>query len=395
MRESLPLVNRTYMILHVDMDAFFAAIEQLDRPELRGKAILVGHDGPRGVVTTASYEARPYGCHSAQPMSIARRLCPHAIIVPVRGERYREVSRQVFDILHSVTPLVEPVSIDEAYLDVTGCERLMGDAVAIAKHIRHRIRQELHLTASVGVAPNKFLAKLASDMNKPDGLTVILAEDVDRVLPPLPVSKIWGLGPAAAAKFAELGVRTIADLRTMPLERLTRHFGSAGEHYHRLAHGIDDRRVTPDQQAKSIGEENTFTYDVAERNHVRQVLLGHVEQVARRLRRHGLSARRVTLKIRFGDFETITRSQTLATATNVTSELWQVASGLFDRWADQEFQPVRLIGMTAGELTTGPDQLGLFPDAGRDRQKRLDAVTDEITRRFGKAVIRRGGPPAR
>ncbi len=378
------------MILHVDMDAFFAAIEQLDQPELRGKAILVGYDGPRGVVTTASYEARPYGCHSAQPMSVARRLCPHAIVVPVRGQRYREVSRQVFDILHSVTPDVEPLSIDEAFLDVSGCERLMGDAVTIARHIRQRIRDEVQLTASVGVAPNKFLAKLASDMDKPDGLTVIRAEDVDRVLPPLPVTKIWGLGPAAAARMADLGVRTIGDLRAMPIERLTRHFGSAGEHYHRLAHGIDNRRVTPDQQAKSIGEENTFAYDVPQREHVRSVLLEHVEQVARRLRRHGLAARRVTVKIRFGDFQTVTRSQTLTQPTHVTAELWQAAATLFDRWADQAFQPVRLIGMTAGELTPAQGQLGLFNDADRDRQQRLDAATDEIARRFGKQGIRRG-----
>jgi len=379
------------MILHVDMDAFFAAIEQLDQPELRGKAILVGYDGPRGVVTTASYEARRFGCHSAQPMAVARRLCPHAVIVPVRGQRYREVSRQVFDILHDITSQVEPLSIDEAFLDVSDCTRMLGDATAIAHLIRRRIAETTQLTASVGVAPNKFLAKLASDMHKPDGLTIIEPHDIDRILLPLPVTKIWGVGPAAAERMAQLGVKTIADLRHIPLPRLTKHFGSAGEHFHQLAHGIDSRRVTPDQQAKSIGEENTFIQDVADVEHVRAVLLGHVEQVARRLRRHRLIARRITVKIRFGDFQTITRSTTLRAPTDVTRELWQEAAQLFDRWTAGEFAPVRLIGATASHLTAGQEQMSLFEDPAHQRQRRLDAATDEIARRFGKSMIQRGG----
>jgi DNA polymerase-4 len=373
-------------ILHLDMDAFFASVEQHDHPELRGKPLLIGHDGPRGVVATASYDARPFGCRSAMPMVTAKRLCPQAIVLPVRGERYREVSEQMFAILEEYSPLIEPLSIDEAFLDLTGTERALGDPIAVARQMKDRIRQELGVTASVGVAPNKFLAKLASDMNKPDGLTVIREEDVDRVLPPLPVTKLWGIGPATAAKLEPLGIRMIGDLRAWPLDSLRRYLGSEAERYVQLASGIDDRPVVPDRQAKSIGHEQTFGVDVEDRDEVRRVLLGEVEQVGARLRRHGLQARGVSLKIRFGDFETISRSATLKLATNITGELWQAAKGLFEAWP---FQPVRLIGVTAEKLTAGEEQAELFVDVGREKQRKLDAVADQINAKFGK---RRIGP---
>src|SRR5947207_9729193 len=219
-------------ILHIDMDAFFAAIEQLDNPELRCKPILVGSNDLRGVVTTASYEARPFGCHSAQPMAVAKRLCPQAIIVPTRFSRYREVSQRLFEIFDEFSPLVQPLSIDEAFLDLSGTEAAHGgaSAVEIARRLKQRVRDELHLTASVGVAPNKFLAKLASDLEKPDGLTVINAEDIDRVLPPLPVTRLWGVGPKTAEELNRAGIRTIGDVRRVGLDWLKHRFGESGEH---------------------------------------------------------------------------------------------------------------------------------------------------------------------
>jgi DNA polymerase-4 len=377
-------------ILHVDMDAFYAAVEQLDRAELRARPVLVGHDGPRGVVTTASYEARPFGCRSAQPMAVAKRLCPQAIVVPVRFARYHEVSAQVFDILDDFTPLIEPLSVDEAFLDCTGSTRLLGDGPTIARAIRRRIHDEIGITASVGVAPNKFLAKLASDLNKPDGLTVITRDDVDRILPPLSVAKIWGIGPKTATKLKSLAINTIGDIRLIPLEVLAERFGEEGERYWRLARGIDDRPVVPDAEAKRIGHEQTFGTDLTDPEEVRGVLLGQVEQVARRLRRHGLRARTVHLKIRDGAFHTITRATTLHEPTDSTKELWDASRAIFETWASGSFKPVRLIGMSASNLTAAPVQLGLFADRARERQSRVDVALDRINAKFGKTAIRRG-----
>lgn len=376
-------------ILHVDMDAFFAAVEQRDHPALRHKPLLIGHDGPRGVVATASYEARRFGCHSAQPMVIAKGLCPDAIIVPVRGERYREVSRQMFAILDEFSPLIEPLSIDEAFLDLTGTERLLGAPDKVARRLKQRIRTNLDLTGSVGLAPNKFLAKLASDMNKPDGLTIIGLEDIDRILLPLPIMKLWGLGKATATRLEPLGVKLIGDLRQQPMSWLKRHFGSGADRYFNLARGIDNRPVVPDREAKSIGHEQTFEVDVHDPEEVRWVLFDQAEQVARRLRKHGLHAHGIALKIRFGEFETISRSLTLHDPTDVTAELWQAARGLFDKWAEH-FQPVRLIGMTAERLVKGEGQMKLFCDPNRERQREVDRIADRINARFGGTRIKRG-----
>jgi DNA polymerase-4 len=380
-------VESSRTILHVDMDAFFASVEQLDNPDLRGKPVLVGHDGPRGVVAAASYESRVFGCRSAQPMAVARRLCPNAIIVPVRHQRYRELSQAVFAIFDEFSPVVEPLSIDEAFLDLTGTERLLGEASAVAARMKSEIKFRTGLTASIGIAPNKFLAKLASDLQKPDGLVVIRAEDVDRMLPPLPVTKLWGIGAATASKLAEIGIKTIADLRRTPAELLSRYLGSDGARYTNLAHGIDNRAVTPDREAKSIGHEHTFEADLIHPEDVRRVLLDEVEQVAHRLRRYNLQTRGVSLKIRFGNFQTITRSETLDVATSATDELWKAAQSIFDAWT---FQPVRLIGLTADRLGR-EEQLPLFGNAGREKQTKLDTVADKINTRFGKRTIRRGG----
>jgi len=372
------------------MDAFFASVEQLDDPRLRGKPVLVGHDGPRGVVAAASYESRVFGCHSAQPMSVAKRICPHAIIVPGRHARYREVSQKVFELFERVTPRVEPLSIDEAFLDLTGTERLLGPADAVARKLKHDIRATTGLTASIGVAPNKFLAKLASDLEKPDGLTIITPENLDRILLPLPISKLWGVGPKTAQKLEGIGIRTFADVRRMPPELLSARFGEEGDRYRRLAFGQDDREVIADSSAKSIGQEQTFGTDVADLEELRRVLLAQAEQVGHRLRRHGLRARSVVVKIRYGDFETITRSTTLEQPTDITQDLYRAGRELFDRWAARSFQPVRLIGLTASRLSTDAGQMHLFTQGESDRHRRLDQALDRINDRFGKSVIRRG-----
>jgi DNA polymerase-4 len=383
-------------ILHVDMDAFYASIEQRDEPALRGRPVLVGGTGARSVVCAASYEARPFGCRSAQPMGMALRLCPHAVVVPPRFERYREASDAMFAILDDVSPLVEPLSIDEAFVDLTGTERLLGPAVRVAEDIRRRIRERLAVTASVGVAPNKFLAKIASDLRKPDGLTVVPPDGVTAMLHPLPIERMWGVGPATAARFHALGVRTIGALAAWTEERLVREFGaSSADHFFRLARGDDDRPVVPDGQAKSIGHEQTFETDVEEPSEVRDVLLEQADAVGRRVRRHGLRARGVTVKIRYGDFETITRAATLPEATDLSDAFRSAAAELFERWAAQSFRPVRLIGVTATRLTEEGAQLGLFDAADAERRRRLDRTLDGLRDRFGGDAIRRGGRTSR
>jgi DNA polymerase-4 len=379
--------------MHVDMDAFYASVEQLDLPELRGRPVLVGSDRPRGVVAAASYEARRFGCRSAQPMAVALRLCPDAAVVRPRMGRYSEMSDRVFAILEQVSPLVEPLSIDEAFLELTGTERLLGPAEEVARAVKARVRAETGLTASVGVAPNKFLAKIASDLRKPDGLVVVDEDGVDALLLPLPVERLWGVGPKTAARLHELGFRKVADLRAWPRERLAERFGEAGDHFWRLCRGLDDRPVVPAREAKQHGQECTFETDVEDPGEVRAVLREHVEEVARRLRRHGIRARGVTLKIRYGKFETISRSAVLEEATDVTADLQRAAAAVFDRWAGECFRPVRLIGMTATHLETGPGQAVLFPDGEVERQKRLDAALDEIRGRFGGETLRRGAAP--
>lgn len=373
------------------MDAFFAAIEQLDRPELQGKAVLVGSDRNRGVVLTASYEARPFGCRSAMPMAMAKRLCPQAIVVPARGARYREMSERMFGILEAFSPVVEQVSVDEAYLDVTGMERLAGSGEEIAKRMRKRIWEELSLTASVGVAPNKFLAKLASDLRKPDGLTVIGQEDVERVLPLLPVGKVWGIGPKTAERLLRMNLKTIGNLRRMSEGWFATEFGEDGERYRRLIHGVDDRKVTSDSQAKSVSHEHTFEEDVTDAGHLRDVLLEEAENVARRLRKYGLRAGVVKLKIRVGGFRTLSRSKTLKEPTNVTAELWKQSLTVLEEWLRESFEPVRLLGMGAGGLSTSGEQLALFETPGREKQRGVDSAVDRITAKFGKSAIRRGG----
>jgi DNA polymerase-4 len=386
-----PVESRTRTILHVDMDAFYASIEQRDDPALAGRPVLVGGEGRRSVVCAASYEARKFGCRSAQPMSVAKRLCPQAVVVRPTFAKYHEASEAMFAILHDVSPLVEPLSIDEAFVDVTGTERLLGPADEIARGVRRRIKETLRVTASVGVAPNKFVAKIASDLNKPDGLTIVAPERVLEVLDPLPIERMWGVGPATAARFHALGVRTIGALRAWPHERLVREFGAAGaEHFFRLARGDDDRDVVPDSRAKSIGHEQTFEVDLESAEEVRDVLLAQADAVARRVRRHSMRARGVTVKIRYGDFETITRAATLPEPTDLTDDLRREAAAVFDKWAAESFRPVRLIGVAATRLSEGGAQLPLFGGADVERKRRLDRTIDALRDRFGGDSVRRG-----
>lgn len=384
-------------IFHVDMDAFFAAIAVLDNPGLKGKAVLTGGTGPRGVVTTASYEARKFGCHSAMPMSRALRLCPHAICVKVPGERIRETSQAMFAVLDDFSPLVQPLSVDEAFLDMTGTDRLMGPPEKIAQNLKDQIFHATGgLVASVGVAPNKFLAKLASDLEKPDGLTVIppTPDGIEAVMAPLPISKIWGIGPATQAKLEKRNIKTVADLRRLTEAQLKQAFGDHAQRYFRLSRGLDDRPVVPDRTAKSIGHEQTFRENLTDPDAIRAVLLDQSEQVGYRLRKHAARARGVTVKIRFGDFQTITRSHTLDAPTDVTETLYHAARELFNRWAETNFRSVRLVGVSAYPLTDrAGGQAEMFPDPRKEKQKKLDSTLDQITTRFGKRTIHRGGGP--
>lgn len=384
-------------IIHVDMDAFYASVEERDRPELAGRPVIVGGSAEaRGVVSAANYAARRYGVHSAMPTATARRLCPQAAFLPVRMDYYAQISRQIREVFFRYTPEIEPLSLDEAFLDVTGSEGLFGPATVIARRIKEDIRQELGLVASVGVAPNKFIAKIASDVEKPDGFVVVEPGREQAFLDPLPVERLWGVGRVSAEVFQRLGIRTIAQVRQRGVQALAKHFGRMGEHLWQLAQGIDDRPVVSERQAKSISNETTFATDVDDPALLRAWLRELTEQVASRLRGEGLYARTVQLKVRFADFRTITRAQTLPRATNVTREIRQTAAELLETRLPPGHLPVRLIGVgVSGFEEDDPAQGDLFGQDTQQRQRQIDAVADLIKGRFGDAAIRRGkGPKA-
>ncbi len=378
-------------ILHVDMDAFYAAIEQRDNPQWKGKPVIVGGLGPRGVVSTASYEARPFGVHSALPMATARKLCPQAVYLPVRMKHYASIGRHIRNILFSFTPLVEPLSLDEAFLDVRGCERLFGPAQEIAQQIKQRIFRETKLIASVGVAPNKFLAKLASDISKPDGLLVIEPDQTQEFLSPLPVNRVWGVGARGEKKLQAMGIRTIGDLAGFPEKILVQHFGEMGRHIRQLAQGIDDRKVVPDREAKSVSTETTFQHDIDDSDILRTCLLELVDHLATRLRGQKLRAKTIELKIRSSEFRTFTHSQSLPQATDITEEIWQAALELFQRSLTRNLLPVRLLGVGASRLTQELVIHGsLFDEDTHQRQSSLDQTIDAIRKKFGTGAIQRG-----
>lgn len=384
------------MILHIDMDAFYASVEERDDPSLLGKPVIVGGTAQgRGVVAAANYEARKFGVHSAMAAARAVRLCPQAVFITPRMERYAAISRQIRSIFEEFTPLVEPLSLDEAFLDVFGSEALFGPSAEIGRQIKRRIREELHLVASVGVAPNKFLAKIASDLRKPDGFVVIQANDVQAFLDPLPVGRLWGVGKVTGQTFERLGIRTIGQLRQLSLETLNDLFGTSGEHYWQLAHGMDDRKVIPDRDAKSISHETTFAEDIADSEVLHAWLVELADQVARRLRRYELKGRTVELKVRFADFRTITRSLTLAEPSNITGELLAAGQQLLTTRLPEGHLPVRLLGFgVKGFDDSGKSQRQLFNETDRERLRQLDRVADQIAGKFGKAAIRRGVKPS-
>jgi DNA polymerase-4 len=378
------------------MDAFYAAIEQRDNPELRGKPVLVGGRGKRGVVTTASYEARPFGCRSAMPTGKALRLCPHAIVVPIRMDVYAAVSRQVRGILERFSPDIEPVSIDEAFVDLTNVPtwsaKKNGGELA-AREIKRMIRDETRVTASVGIGPNKFLAKVASDMHKPDGLGVIEAGRARDILSPMPVGVLWGVGKVSGERLARWGIKTVGDLLAFDERDLMREFGDAGAHWRRLALGLDEREVITEHTSRSIGKERTFGDDIADPVRLRAILMDELEQAARLLRADGLVCRRVALKLRRPDFRTYSRSSVLSAATDRTPELWAAADRLLGEFFAEPDAPssLRLIGVRLEELSER-SQPGLFDEQPQEsRVRALDGVADRIAAKFGRGAIVRGG----
>ncbi len=377
------------------MDAFYASVEQLDNPWLRGKPVIVGGSPrSRGVVSAASYEARAYGVRSAMPTAKALRLCPHAVLIPGRMRRYAAVSEIIFGIFHRFTPLVQPISLDEAFLDVTASQRLHGDPVAIAKAIRAAVRDETGLTASVGASSCRFVAKIASDMDKPDGLTVIPEDEILARLAPLPVSRIWGVGPVANRHLEKLGIRTIGQLREWPAAALERELGQTGVELHHLAHGRDDSAVVPDGKEKSVSHETTFARDRCDMDGLEAVLRELSDKVASRLRRHGLAGRVVFLKLRYSDFSTVTRRKTLSARSALSESIFKESRELLRTRTEAGTRPVRLIGVGMAGLHDSGDgtQGSLFVDEDAEslkRIERLERATDGIRAKLGEDAIGR------
>jgi DNA polymerase-4 len=378
------------IIAHVDLDAFFASVEQRDNPALRGKPVLVGGSGRRGVVAAASYEARAFGCRSAQPMAVALRHCPAAVVVKPSGPAYREASKAVFAMLDDLTPLVQPLSIDEAFLDLTGIARDYEHAERLIAAFRARVRDSIDLTISAGIAPNKFIAKLASDEDKPDGLTVIRPALVETYLRGLPIERMWGIGKVTAPRYRSAGLITFADLIDIDAKTLARVAGRDGERLRQLARGDDDRPVVTDRQAKSYSQERTFGENIETPDLVLAELHAQVEHVAWRIRRAGRRAKTITLKIRHGSFQTVTRSMTFDDSTDRTDTIWHGAQAVFEAWAKSSFVPVRLIGFGITQVDDAPVQGSLFVDENDERQRRLDHATDVIAAKFGESMISRG-----
>ena len=374
-------------IIHCDMDAFYASVEQLKNPQLKGKPVIVGgNPQSRGVVSACSYEARKFGVHSAMPLAEALRRCPQAVFLPVDFASYRRFSRQMHDIFYDYTPLIEPIALDEAFLDVTGSMSLKGPAPVIGRQIKDRIKNELGLVASIGIAHNKFLAKLASDLSKPDGFLIVPSDRVQEFLDPLDISRIWGVGEKTAHKLYSLNIKQVRDLRYLTEANLVRIFGSFGRQLYKLARGIDQRPVESERQAKSIGRETTFAHDIVDTDILEEHLLELSTDVARSMRKKSLKGKTITIKIKYSDFRTLTRSVTLDIPTNLEAIIYHEACRLLK---NVPVKPTRLIGVSVHNLTDEEEaQLSLFQEqkSGDDRlTKAVDAVKDK----YGENIVTR------
>ncbi len=381
------------IILHMDMDAFFASVEQRDDPSLQGQCVIVGGSSARGVVAAASYEARKYGIHSAMPIFQARKKCARLVIVPPRRKRYAELSGRIMSILGSFSPLVEPISIDEAFVDITGCLRLQGEPREIAQAIKDKILEQVRLNCSVGVAPNKFLAKIASDLDKPNGLTIITPQQVPDFIQTLPIHKVSGVGARARQRLLTMGIKTLGQVRQYPRQMLVHKLGKFGSRLLELAHGRDDSPVTPDSAVKSVSSENTLSQDTADRAELASHLLSQSQSVARQLRRKKVKARTISLIIKTADFKRHTRSRTLVTPVQIADTIYQTAVELLNGFSLTG--RVRLVGVGASGLQPAdiPVQADLFPEEKQikdNKWEKVDQAMDAVTHRFGGQAIIRG-----
>ena len=376
-------------ILHVDMDAFYASVEVSERPELQGKPVIIGYNAGRGVVTSATYEAREFGVHAAMSMAQATRLCPQAIVIEPNHQKYAQVSEKISEIFFDFTPLVEPLALDEAFLDVSGAKKIFRNPTAIAQQIRERVKTELKITCSVGIAPNKFIAKLASTMAKPNGLLVVAPHEILDFLHPLPVGALWGVGGKTEAELHRLGLKTVAQVSATPLSTLKAALGeSLGEHIYELAWGRDDRKVEPWEAEKSIGNEETFSQDLDETEDILREILKLSERVGARVRSSGLIARTVVLKVRFANFSTITRSKTVLHPTNSKREIYKIASELFTALKLSGVK-IRLLGVRVENLFEAKEaswQLSL--DGAENQWQQIESATDRASGRFGADAVK-------
>ena len=382
----------TRSIIHLDMDAFYASVEQLDNPTLQGKPVIVGGCSMRGVVSAASYEARRYKIHSAMPIAQAMKLCPHGVFLPVRMKRYKEVSARIFVIFQKYTPLVEPLSLDEAFLDVTGSRKLFGTAENIARQIRREVFAETGLTISAGVACSKLVAKIASDMNKPDGLTIAPAGHEAEFLAPLPIKRLWGVGRKTRETLGTLGVKTIGDLAALPLELLEKKFGKHGRSLHNAALGLDERDVETEHATKSVGHEYTFDKDLLEIETIQRELLELAGMVAKRLRRYGLQGRTITLKVKYHDFKQITRSATIKQPTADSKGIFTEVLQLLPKTAAGQ-KPIRLLGISVSglKLESGFQQQFLFQGMQTVKKRQeINKALDKIQKKYGATAIMPG-----
>ena len=380
------------MILHIDMDAFYASVEQLDNPWLKGKCVIVGGTSNRGVVSASSYEARRFGVRSAMPIFQARQKCPDGVFVPPRMERYKEVSKKIMAILREFSPQVEVVSIDEAYMDVSGSQRLHGDPETVAMNIKNEIKKKLGLACSVGVAPGKFLAKVASDMDKPDGLTIIRLQEVHQFIESLPVQKVPGVGKKTFLQLESMGIKALGDVKKFPDKMLLDRLGKFGHRLIELASGRDHSTVTPWSPHKSVSSERTLGEDTRDKKLLHKYLLKQSEEVARQLRKANFRARTITLKLKHADFKQFTRSKTISTPTRSSETIYQHAASLLDNY--ELTQKIRLIGVgTSGFKSAGqPVQLDLFDRVKKSDQtwEKVDRTLESITNKFGRDAIKRG-----